>query len=347
MIRLCHPLPHEHRFPHLRMSGSRQQSKSRLPAASTDPLDELQHGHARIREVASALRGVTPYSQAPVSQAIATSSIGTISSDPSTYEYPPSVSRHTSTDYSATLVSSPTTLDSLIARGNDPWPESGLTNTLGWENPESWPEYGDLPFSHDQFTGWQQQPQQAGGWHVGRSMTAPAGTNVSSPALSPVTRQSLVGYSSLRQHTRNLTNLDPSTEVPYPVVYSDPQPSGSSSRAAPSSHFREPTEPPPPSLHLVESEQDDFAGEQSPFVLPSNVEKAVVDANQRRKEKARQVRSRSAAPIGTFRTKITKVSKGRQRALSPNTKHKAEEMRYYGACWRCRKYKKPVRSLTS
>ena len=346
MIRLCHPLPHEHRFPHLRMSGSRQQSKSRLPAASTDPLDDLQHGHARIREVASALRGVTPYSQPPISQSIATSSIGTISSDPSTYEYPPSVSRQTSTDYTATLVSSPTNLDSLVARGNEPWTESGLINTLGWENSESWPEYGDLPFTHDQFAGWQ-QPQQAGGWHVGRSMTAPAGTNVSSPALSPVTRQSLVGYSSLRQHTRNLTNLDPSTEVPYPVVYPDPQPSGSSSGAAQSSHFRESTEPPPPSLHLVETEQDDFAGKQSPFVLPSSVEKAVVDANQRRKEKARQVRSRSAAPIGTSRTKITKVSKGRQRALSPNTKHKAEEMRYYGACWRCRKYKKPVRSLTS
>ena len=339
MICLCSPFPSDHSFPHLRMSGSRHPSRSRLPTSDTDLLDELQHGHARIQEVASALRGITPlnFTQAHAPRAMVTSSIDTISSDPGTYTS--SVSHQTSSDYTTPLVSSPANLDSMVARGQEPWADSNLINTMSWENSATWSDYGEMHFAQDQFTGWQQPPLDTG-WHVERPPTAPVRTTVSSPALSPVTRQSLVGYRKLQQSTTTLTNLDASTEVPYPIVYNDPQPSVSNARTTQNTPFREATEPLP--TH-TDSEQDEITGKDRQPVLPSDVEEAVIDANQRRKEKARQVRSRSAAPSGVSRTKISKVSKGRQRALSPKTKLKAEDMRYYGACWRCRKYKKPVR----
>ena len=175
------------------MSGSRQPSRSRLaPSVGHSPADS-RHGSPYSRAGGSG-HGIVPpnYSQPPVTQPIVASSTDTISSDPGTY---PSASSHqTSSDYTSTLVSSPATLDTILSRGNDSWSDQNVLGSMGWENSEAWIEYSELTFPHEQFSTWQQPPQDQE-WRLERSATAPIPTtNDNSPALSPIATQATVGY---------------------------------------------------------------------------------------------------------------------------------------------------------
>ena len=346
MISARSPLPHGHIFATPTMSGSRQHSRSRLPPSAGSSGSESKHGSPRIRAGVPPAHVLPPlaYPQPHAPRALLSSSIDTISSEHGSY--PSTSSPQTSSDYTAALVSSPATLDSLVARSNDPWTESSLLGSMGWEHPGAWPDYSDLAFPQESFAGWQPPPQDAG-WHLERSATAPVPTKESSPSMSPGVRQSIVGYRRLQPPTHVPSawkNLDANTEIPYPLVYSRPQiPSPkegdtlSSSLAGPSEAFLSgPSKT--PSGPSAEQQQH----QQPQIVLPSSVEKAIAERSARRTDRTRNVRSRSAAPRGVSRTKIAKVSKGRSKPLSPGAKAKAEDMRYYGACWRCRKYKKPV-----
>ena len=326
------------------MSGSRQPSRSRLaPSVGHSPADS-RHGSPYSRAGGSG-HGIVPpnYSQPPVTQPIVASSTDTISSDPGTY---PSASSHqTSSDYTSTLVSSPATLDTILSRGNDSWSDQNVLGSMGWENSEAWIEYSELTFPHEQFSTWQQPPQDQE-WRLERSATAPIPTtNDNSPALSPIATQATVGYRRQQPSTPRIpspfTSLDATSEIPYPLVYSNsqiPSTEQQSTATLPSHRLgTAETYAPGPS-----TAQSGSSTAEQQIVLPSSVEKALAERGRRRTERSRNVRSRSAAPRGISGAKITKVSKGRSKPLSPGAKAKAEDMRYYGACWRCRKYKKPV-----
>jgi hypothetical protein len=59
------------------------------------------------------------------------------------------------------------------------------------------------------------------------------------------------------------------------------------------------------------------------------------------------IKAKTLKPEKTKRNKTMQVQllvPRRQGPLSVEQRQKADDMRYYGACWRCRRYKKPVRS---
>lgn len=321
------------------MSGSHRQSRSRLPASRggspAGPLAGISH----TREGVTAFSGIPslPYTQSPVPRAMVASSIDTISSDdPASYRSVASL--QTSTEYTPSLVSSPTHLDSLVATDNEPWSDSNFLNSVGWGNPDSLPDYSDWDLTQNHLAGWQ-QPSQELAWQLERSATAAHPIRRSSPAVSPITRQSLVGHPRLQPTIvapLNLTHFSPTLQIDHSILY---QPHAS--RPAPTVPSSSPDvhRPCPPSTSFVVDER--YPVEEQ-ATLASSVEKAVPERKTRRADRGKNVRPPPAAPRGVTKTKATKTLKVRSKPLSPRTKENAENMRYYGACWRCKKYKKPV-----
>ena len=104
--------------------------------------------------------------------------------------------------------------------------------------------------------------------------------------------------------------------------------------------------PSTPSLSVnTSSPASDSSPVSSPTLQQSVMDSALGKASDTRDQKVpRPVKSLERRVKGA---KITKSSKGKKpvkprRKFTEAEKDKTDEMRYYGACWRCRRYKKPV-----
>ena len=342
MICIRDAISRHRNFATIIMSDRQPKSGSKLPLYDEYTIDDSVSDDTRAREPTSTPRDIShlSYTHPPIPRATATSSSRRTDSDSTSYLS--NVSHQSSVDFTPTLVSSPTSLESLVTRGNETWSNVSLLGSIPWTIPEGWTGYPDFAFPTDQFGNWG-QPQNETNWAPERAATAPIRTQVSSPTLSPTPIHSLVSYESLRPRQavpHAFLHLDPNSEIPYPQVYPNPRASGAiRETGAPSAGVEVPRAPavqPPAYL-------SDFGRGQTEAILPSSsaITEALAQKRAKDPERPRPVRSRSAAPTGSSRTKIFKVTKRRQ-PLDADTKRKAEEMRYYGACWRCRKYKKPV-----
>ena len=106
--------------------------------------------------------------------------------------------------------------------------------------------------------------------------------------------------------------------------------------------------PSPPSLSVTHSSPaSDSSQHSSPALQQSALESTLASSSDTRAQKVPcPVKSIERRVKGA---KIIKKSKGKKTTkrgkLTVAQKEKADDMRYYGACWRCKRYKKSVRHI--
>lgn len=264
----------------------------------------------------------------------------TSSSDPGLYASPTSFQTTSETQSSQPISPNPAATETTLNPISIPWSGPEFSHPTQWTHSENFIDYTHSRFPDDQLTGWDQLPADAP-WNYDQPSPGPYQPGLAGSSISQTSRSSLVGYRPHRLATSqpiSYPSLDTSVEVNYPVVYP--------SARTPSPKPQRRVSPVQSNVADVESlervvNQQHPPSEDAEPASTSEIRQALADSRLRKGARS-TVQRQSLRPNSTL-TKIAKSQKqGRIGPLSVAQRQKADDMRYFGACWRCRKYKKPV-----
>ena len=222
-----------------------------------------------------------------------------------------------------------------------PWPGPGFPHPAQWSHSGHFADSNDHDSSGVLLASWD-HPSTDPSWNVHQPQPGTYQPSLAGPPMPLISRQSgLVGYRSLRPPAASQTiayaGWD-TEEMPYPVIYTNvrvPSPE-EQRRISPIESNVADTE----ALERV-ARRSQPPSEYTELASASEIQQAWKAS--RPKKGTKSAVSRQTAKPSSALTKIAKSQKqSRTGPLSEAQRQKADDMRYFGACWRCRKYKKPV-----